>query len=71
MTRHPLMEEMRPFVGTRLIESIDKIAGIAARHRCTVNVIDPKFNTWSIDEEPLRLNVRTDNDSVIKMFTIG
>ncbi len=71
MTRHPLMDAMRPFVGKPLLTSIDEIMKIAAAHRFTTNIIDPQFNPGSIDEDPLRLNVRTDKDSMITMFTIG
>ena len=71
MSRPPVLDQMRPFVGQSLIESIDEITRIATAHRCTVNVMDPQINRISIDNEPLRLNVRTDKDSVITMFTIG
>jgi hypothetical protein len=71
MSRPPILDQLRPFVGKTLIESIDEITRIAASHRYTVNIVNPEFKRVDIDEEPLRLNVRTDRDSVITMFTIG
>lgn len=71
MSRPPVLDQMRPFVGKMLIESIDEITRIAASHRYTVNIVNPQFKKVDIDEEPLRLNVRTDKDSMIIMFTIG
>lgn len=66
-----MFDELRPFVGSTLIASIDAIEGIAAAHRYSVNVIDPQINIGSIDEDPKRLNVRIDDASVITLFTIG
>ena len=71
MSRPPVLDQLRPFVGKTLIESIDEITRIAASHRYTVNIVNPQFKRVDIDEEPLRLNVRTDKDSMIIMFTIG
>ena len=66
-----MFDELRPFVGTTLIASIDAIERIAAAHRYSVNVIDPQINIGSIDEDPKRLNVRIDDASVITLLTIG
>jgi hypothetical protein len=71
VSRPPVLDHLRPFVGKTLIESIDEITRIAASHRYTVNIVNPQFRKVDIDEEPLRLNVRTDKDSMITMFTIG
>jgi hypothetical protein len=71
VSRPPVLDQLRPFVGKTLIESIDEITRIAGSHRYTVNIVNPQFKKVDIDEEPLRLNVRTDRDSVVTMFTIG
>jgi hypothetical protein len=55
-----------------VLTSIDEIMKIAATHHCRVNIIDPEqYNPYSIDEEPDRLNVRTNRDGNIWLFTIG
>lgn len=71
MTAHTLIQQLQPFKGKQIINCIDDIQMIADQHGYSVNVIDPEFNTASIDNEPKRLNVRTDKDSVIISFTIG
>jgi hypothetical protein len=71
MTSQECLRELKRFEGKQIIDCIDDIRPIAEAHGFTVNVIDPVFNTASIDKEPDRLNVRTDVDSVITQFTIG
>jgi hypothetical protein len=71
MTARTLQHELSPFIGKQLIDSADAIEAIAAKHGFSVNVIDPEFNTGSIDNERDRLNVRTGADSIITSFTIG
>ena len=71
MSRHPLMDQMKPFNGTRLVDVIEQIKAIAAEHQCTVNVIGPQFKAGNIDNEAHRLNVRTNKDGNIWLFTIG
>jgi hypothetical protein len=65
------MIELAQFKGKRLTDCFRDINEIARDHSLTVNVIDPYFNTGSIDENPHRLNVRTKNDGTIKSFTVG
>jgi len=71
VSRHPLMEAVKPFIGLPVLTSIDEIIRIAGIHKCRVNIIDPQYNPCSIDEEPDRLNVRTNRDGNIWLFTIG
>jgi hypothetical protein len=71
MTGRALIRKMSPFEGKQLIAAYDEIKVICEGDGFTVNVIDPKFNTASIDNDKKRLNVRTDKDSVITSFTIG
>jgi hypothetical protein len=71
VSTHTLLAKLDPFKGKQLITCIDDIQTIADEHGYSVNVIDPEFNTASIDNEATRLNVRTDKDSVITSFTIG
>jgi hypothetical protein len=71
MSTPALIHLLRPFVGKHLMEVFDAIRIHADAHRYSVNIIDPEFNTGSIDENPRRLNIRTDRASVITSFTIG
>jgi hypothetical protein len=66
-----LIASLAPFKGRQIITCIDDIQIIADAHSFSVNIIDPAFNTGSIDNDPKRLNVRTDENSVITSFTIG
>jgi hypothetical protein len=66
-----VMIELAPFRGKTLIDCFSDINQIARAHGLTVNVMDPLFNNTLIDEEPRRLNVRTDKNGIIKSFTIG
>ena len=68
---HSLIEQLAPFVGRQLIGCIDEISLLADAQHFSVNVIDPDYNTASIDNEASRLNVRTDRYSIITSFTIG
>lgn len=65
------MLELAQFKGRAIITCIAEINEIARDHKLAVNVMDPMFNTGSIDEEPDRLNVRTDKDGIVKSFTVG
>ena len=69
MSDHALIRNLQPFIGKQIIDHIDEIKSIADGY--SVNVMDPVFNGLAIDNEPKRLNVRTDKDSVITSFTIG
>jgi hypothetical protein len=71
VTHLAVMIELAPFKGKPLTACFRDINEIARGHGLTVNVMDPMFNTSSIDEEPHRLNVRTDKNGIIKSFTIG
>jgi len=71
VTARALIQKLQPFEGKQLIACIDEITAIATSLHFSVNVIDPAFNVSSIDEDPWRLNVRTDRDSIITKFTIG
>lgn len=71
MTHLALMVELSAFKGRAVTNCFREINEIARDHKLTVNVMDPMFNTGSIDEEPRRLNVRTDKDGIIKSFTLG
>lgn len=71
MSTRTLLDLVAPFKGMAVIDCIDRIKAIAAQHYFTVNVMDPQFNTGSIDEDPRRLNIRTDDVSVIKSFSVG
>ncbi len=71
MSERALMAELQPYLGSKLIDYADEIETIAGGLGYSVNVLDPEFNTGSIDNEPTRLNVRTDRQSVITSFTIG
>lgn len=66
---HALIAKLAPFKGKQVITCFDEIAKIAAGF--SINIIDPEFNTGSIDEDARRLNIRTDGNSVITSFTIG
>lgn len=72
MTHLNVMSELHPFMGKQIIDCSKDIEIIARYHGLRVNVMDPKINNKnSIDNEPDRLNVRTDKNSVITSFTIG
>lgn len=64
-----LTEKLARFKGKQIVNCFDDIAKIADGF--TVNIIDPEFNTGSIDEDSRRLNIRTDGNSIITSFTIG
>jgi hypothetical protein len=66
-----VMIELAPFKGKLVSACFRDINEVARAHGLTVNIMDPDFNTASIDEEPRRLNVRTDRAGVVKSFTIG
>lgn len=66
-----MMIELAKFRGKTLTSCFPDINEIARAHGLTVNVMDPDFNNFNIDEEPFRLNVRTKNGGTIKSFTIG
>jgi hypothetical protein len=70
MTR-ALIAELAPFKGQEIKDCIDLIETTAHAAGFSVNVIDPQFNSGSIDNDPKRLNVRVDQNSVITSFTIG
>jgi hypothetical protein len=71
MTAHTLIQKLRPFKGKQIIDCADAIKAIAEPLGYTVNVMDPLFNLVSIDSDYRRLNVRTDENSVITSFTFG
>ncbi len=73
MNRVALMRQLEPFKGKQVKDAIDGIMGVASQHGCSlpVNVMDPVFNSFAIDEEPNRLNVHTDRESRIMSFSIG
>jgi hypothetical protein len=71
VTHLGIMIELYPFKGKQIIECFNDIQEIAHLHGLRVNVMDPEMNKTNIDNEPDRLNVRTDKDSVITSFTIG
>lgn len=66
---HAVIAKLTRFEGKQVIACFDEIAKIAAGY--TINIIDPEFNTGSIDEDSRRLNIRTDGNSIITSFTIG
>ena len=71
MTQYDFIARMEGFKGKQIIHCYDEIAALAKAHGYLINVSDPMINTHNIDNEPNRLNVRTDKDSVIVSFTIG
>jgi len=71
MTAHTLMRKLQSFQGKRVIDCIDEITKIANAARYSVNVTDPDYNVSSINEDLSRLNVRTNENSVITSFAIG
>lgn len=71
MTAHALLDRLQIYRHCRLTKAIDAIESAAQAAGYSVNVIDPLFNTHSIDEDHKRLNVRTDADGLIVSFTIG
>jgi hypothetical protein len=71
MTDHLIISRVLRFKGKQLIDVSDDLIEIATELGYTVNVVDPLFNTGQIDNEPKRLNVRTDKDSNIVSFSIG
>lgn len=72
MTHELLMQRLEAFKGKRLTRYFDEIKEIAiTRGYTNINVMDPEFNTGSIDNERNRLNIRTDGDNRILSFSIG
>lgn len=71
MTVSALMAKLKPFKGRQLIDCVDAITSVAADRGYSLNVIDPTFNVLSIDREPRRLNVHTDDNSLIVSFSVG
>lgn len=66
-----LLASLARFKGQMVINCGDDIETMAHRAGFSVNIIDPVFNTGNIDTDGKRLNVRTDENSVIKSFSIG
>ena len=66
-----IRNELQPYMGKQIMDAFNDIQEIALRYKLEINVIDPEFNTNSIDNDENRLNVRTDANSVITSFTIG
>jgi hypothetical protein len=67
-----LLHELAAFKGQQLIACADEIEALAKKHGFRVNAMDPETNNdVSIDNEPDRLDVWTDADSIITSFTIG
>ncbi len=71
MSDRALIDKLQRFKGKQIIDCSDEIKRLACADGFSVNIMDPEFNTPSIDNEPTRLNVRTDRQSVITSFTIG
>jgi hypothetical protein len=71
MSPRALINRLYHFRGKQIIDCIDKIQTIADLSGYTVNVMDPAFNVGPIDNDPYRLNIRTDGNSVITSFTVG
>lgn len=71
MSHLGIMIELYRFKGKQIIECFNDIQEIALQYGLHVNVMDPEINKVNIDNEPDRLNVKTDKDSVITSFTIG
>lgn len=71
MTAHSLLHKLHPYQGCRLTKCIDGIESAAQAAGYTVNVMDPEFNIRSIDNEPKRLNVRSDRHGIVTSFSIG
>jgi hypothetical protein len=71
MSARTLMAKLQPFEGKRLIDCIDEIKAISESMRYSVNVVDPAFNIFNIDNDYSRLNVRTNAAGTITSFTIG
>lgn len=71
MTPHALISKLQSFKGWQLIKAIDDIKSIAEPLGYSVNVTGGMFRVGSIDNEPMRLNVRIDADSIIRSFSIG
>lgn len=71
MTRLRLIKKLAIFKDQILIAVIDSIKEIVDPLGYSINVLDPEFNTRSIDYDSKRLNVWTDAKSVIRSFTIG
>lgn len=71
MTRLRLIKKLAIFKGQSLIAAIDSVKEMAEPLGYSINVLDPEFNTRSIDYDSKRLNVWVDTKSVIRSFTIG
>jgi hypothetical protein len=71
MTAHTLIQKLQPFKGKQIINCADEIKAIAEPLGYSVNVQDPTYNVVSIDSDYRRLNVRTDENSVVTSFTLG
>jgi hypothetical protein len=71
MTARALIRKLKPFEGKQIIDAYDEIKAIAEGNGFTVNIRDPDYNIFPIMDDPKRLNVRTDKDSVITGFTVG
>ncbi|QPF81689.1 hypothetical protein IC762_17860 [Bradyrhizobium genosp. L] len=71
MNPHALIHKLAAFKGWQLIKAIDDIKSIVEPLGYSVNVTGGLVNVGSIDNEPTRLNVRIDADSIIKSFSIG
>jgi hypothetical protein len=71
VSHHPLIDRLAVYRGKPIAHCIDAIETLAHVRAFSVNVIDPAFNTGSIDNDATRLNVRTDADGNVTSFTIG
>lgn len=66
-----LIATLARFKGRQIKDCADDIETVARRAGFSVNIIDSVFNTGSIDTDPKRLNVVTDENSVITSLNIG
>lgn len=71
MSKASLLADVAQYVGHAIIECADAIEAIAKKNRFTVNILDPDYNTGSIDADGSRLNVRTNREGVVLSFSVG
>lgn len=66
-----LEDQIHKLVGMQIVDCQSDLDSICNQHGYMLNIQDPSINTGNIDYNPKRLNIMTDNNSVIKGFTVG
>lgn len=59
------------YIGRKLSDVQDELLAAAKQQGFTVNIMDPIINTFNIDDEYRRLNVRISTIGIIRAMDVG